>query len=80
MPMPTLTPTPPLRSAHAQVDYLLGMAREALEADEFNRARELVAEAKIEASGAPGDDESFSQLQQLANEIEMAALNSDFPY
>jgi hypothetical protein len=56
------------------------MAREALEADEFNRARELVAEAKIEASGAPGDDESFSQLQQLANEIEMAALNSDFPY
>ncbi len=65
-----------------KVDYLLGLAREALEANEFNRARELVAEAKFVASGAPRDDESFSQLEQLANQIEIVALNSgsNFPY
>ena len=30
-----------------KVDYLLGLAREALEAREFDRARELVADAKV---------------------------------
>ena len=63
-----------------KVDYVLGLAREALEANEVDRARQLVAEAKLELSGAPADDECKSEVQRLADQIEVAAIDSDFPY
>lgn len=63
-----------------KVDYVLGLAREALEANEVDRARQLVAEAKLELSGAPADDECKSEVQRLADEIEVAAIDADFPY
>lgn len=63
-----------------KVDYLLGLAREALEAREFDRARELVADAKIEVSTLPPADESRGEAQALSRQIEEAALDSDFPY
>ena len=59
---------------------MLGLAREALEANEVDRARQLVAEAKLELSGAPADDECKSEVQRLADEIEVAAIDADFPY
>lgn len=63
-----------------KVDYLLGLAREAAEAEVWWRARELVAEARLEAAGVSADDECWQEITRLANEIEVAALDEEFPY
>ena len=44
-----------------KVDYLLGLAREAAEAEVWWRARELVAEARLEAAGVSAKGEMMGE-------------------
>lgn len=64
--------------ASRRVDYLRGLAQDALQNQDYTLARALVAEAKLESSG--GDEESRQAVQELAEEVERRCLDQPFDY